>query len=146
MVTINESDRPDLGEYQYNGIMPLSKIYHKNPVEIANDVVKILKNDDFFKNVNVAGPGFINMTISDKALIDFVNIDDYEYPKKDKLIFFDYGGANVSKALHVGHLRSTNIGEALKRLVEYLGYSTISDTHLGDFGRPLGLVLSLIHI
>ena len=141
MVTITESDRPDLGEYQYNGIMPLSKRYHKNPVEIANDVVNVLKNDDFFKNVNVAGPGFINMTISDKALIDFVNIDDYEYPKKDKLIFFDYGGANVSKALHVGHLRSTNIGEALKRLVEYLGYSTISDTHLGDFGRPLGLVI-----
>ena len=140
-VVVNESNRPDLGEYQFNGIMPLAKVYHKSPVEIANSVVDILKEDEFFKDVNVAGPGFINMTISDKALIDFTNIDDYKYSKTDKLIFFDYGGANVAKALHVGHLRSTNIGEALKRLVEYLGYNTISDTHLGDFGRPLGLVI-----
>ena len=140
-VVVTESNRPDLGDYQFNGIMPLAKIYHKNPVEIANDVVNLLKNDDFFKDVNVAGPGFINMAISDKALIDFININDYEYTKNDKLIFFDYGGANVAKALHVGHLRSTNIGESLKRLVEYLGYNTISDTHLGDFGRPLGLVI-----
>lgn len=140
-VVVTESDRPDLGEYQYNGIMPLAKIYHKNPVEIANDVVNILKDDNFFKDVNVAGPGFINMTISDNALIEFTNINDYEYSKNNKLIFFDYGGANVAKALHVGHLRSTNIGEALKRLLKYLGYNTISDTHLGDFGRPLGLVI-----
>lgn len=140
-VTVTESDRPDLGEYQYNGIMPLAKVYHKNPVEIANDVVSVLKSDSFFKDVNVAGPGFINMTISDEALIEFTNINDYEYEKNNKLIFLDYGGANVAKALHVGHLRSTNIGEALKRLVEYLGYNTISDTHLGDFGRPLGLVI-----
>lgn len=140
-IIVNESNRPDLGEYQFNGIMPLAKVYHKNPVEIANDVVSILKDDDFFKDVNVAGPGFINMNISDKALIDFTNIDDYKYSKNNKLIFLDYGGANVAKALHVGHLRSTNIGEALKRLAEYLGYNTISDTHLGDFGRPLGLVI-----
>ncbi len=140
-IVVTESDRPDLGEYQYNGIMPLAKLYHRNPVEIANDVVNILKKDSFFKDVNVAGPGFINMSISNDSLIDFANIKDYSYPKNNKLIFFDYGGANVAKALHVGHLRSTNIGEALKRLAEYLGYNTISDTHLGDFGRPLGLVI-----
>lgn len=140
-VVVNESNRPDLGEYQFNGIMPLAKVYHKNPVEIANSVVEELKKDPFFKDVNVAGPGFINMTISDSALIDFVNNNDYEYPKNNKLIFLDYGGANVAKSLHVGHLRSANIGEALKRLCEYLGYNTISDTHLGDWGRPLGLVI-----
>ncbi len=140
-VIVSESNRPDLGEYQYNGIMSLAKIYHKNPVEIASEIVNVLKQDDFFHDVNVAGPGFINMSISDEALIDFTNLDDYEYPKNDKLIFFDYGGANVAKSLHVGHLRSANIGEALKRLCEYLGYKTISDTHLGDWGRPLGLVI-----
>ncbi len=140
-VVVTESNRPDLGDYQYNGIMPLAKIYHKNPIEIANNVVDILKKDTFFKDVNVAGPGFINMSIANNALIDFFNIKDYTYPKNNKLIFLDYGGANVAKALHVGHLRSTNIGEALKRLAEYLGYNTISDTHLGDFGRPLGLVI-----
>lgn len=140
-IVVNESNRPDLGEYQFNGIMPLAKIYHKNPIEIANIVVEELKKDIFFKNINVAGPGFINMTISDTALIEFTNLDDYKYPKNNKLIFFDYGGANVAKSLHVGHLRSANIGEALKRLCNFLGYNTISDTHLGDWGRPLGLVI-----
>ncbi len=140
-VIVNESNRPELGEYQYNGVMPLAKIYHKNPVLIAEEIVKVLKEDKFFKDVNVAGPGFINMTISDRALIDFTNEDNYTYPKQNKLIFLDYGGANVAKSLHVGHLRSANIGEALNRLCKFLGYETISDTHLGDWGRPLGLVI-----
>lgn len=140
-VVINESNRPDLGEYQFNGIMPLAKVYHKSPIDIASEVVAVLQKDKFFKDVNVAGAGFINMTISDSELIDFTNIEDYKYPQKDKLIFLDYGGANVAKSLHVGHLRSANIGEALKRLCQYLGYKTISDTHLGDWGRPLGLVI-----
>lgn len=140
-VIVNESNRPDLGEYQYNGIMPLAKVYHKSPVVIANEVVEILKNDSFFKDVNVAGPGFINMSISDDALVQVIKDFKMEYPKKNKLIFLDYGGANVAKSLHVGHLRSANIGEALNRLCKTLGYDTISDTHLGDFGRPLGLVI-----
>lgn len=140
-VIVNESNRPDLGEYQYNGVMGLAKIYHKNPVEIANELVNVLKNDDFFENVNVAGPGFINMTISAQALIDFTNEQDFKYEKNGKLIFLDYGGANVAKSLHVGHLRAANIGEALNRLCRFLGYDTISDTHLGDWGRPLGLII-----
>jgi len=140
-VVVNESNRPDLGEYQFNGVMPLAKVYHKSPIDIAKDVVSELEKDSFFKNVNIAGPGFINMTISDIALIDFTNQNDYEYPQNNKLIFLDYGGANVAKSLHVGHLRSANIGEALNRLCKYLGYNTISDTHLGDWGRPLGLVI-----
>lgn len=140
-VVVSESNRPDLGEYQFNGIMSLAKVYHENPVEIAKKVVSILEQDEFFANVNIAGPGFINMTISDKTLIDFTNIEDYTYEKNNKLIFLDYGGANVAKSLHVGHLRSANIGEALKRLCNYLGYKTIADTHLGDWGRPLGLVI-----
>ena len=140
-VVVNESNRPDLGEYQFNGVMNLAKTYHKNPVEIANELVNVLKEDNFFKNINVAGPGFINMAISDSALINFTNINDFKYEKNDKLIFLDYGGANVAKCLHVGHLRPTNIGEALNRLCKFLGYNTISDTHLGDWGRPLGLVI-----
>lgn len=140
-VVVNESNRPDLGEYQFNGVMPLAKVYHKSPIDIAKDVVSELEKDSFFNNVNIAGPGFINMTISDIALIDFTNQNDYEYQKNNKLIFLDYGGANVAKSLHVGHLRSANIGEALNRLCKFLGYDTISDTHLGDWGRPLGLVI-----
>ncbi len=140
-VVINISNRPDLGEYQYNGVMGLAKVYHKNPVIIANELVEVLKTSSLYKDVNMAGPGFINMTISDEALIDFVNNNDYKYEKNGKLIFLDYGGANVAKSLHVGHLRSANIGEALNRLCKYLGYDTIADTHLGDWGRPLGLVI-----
>ena len=138
---VNKSNRKDLGEYQFNGAMALAKEYHENPVDIAHKVVNVLNEDQFFQDVNVAGPGFINMTISNEALINFINIDDYSYSQNNKTIFLDYGGANVAKSLHVGHLRSANIGEALKRLCNYLGYKTISDTHLGDFGRPLGLVI-----
>lgn len=138
---INESNRPDLGEYQYNGVMNLAKIYHKSPVSIATEVVNVLKSDNTFSSISVAGPGFINMTLSNEFLINYINNVSFSYSKNDKLIFLDYGGANVAKSLHVGHLRSANIGEALKRLCEFLGYNTISDTHLGDFGRPLGLVI-----
>ena len=140
-VVVNESSRPDLGQYQFNGIMALAKVYHKNPIEIANEVVEILKEDDFFSNVNIAGPGFVNMTVNDNALIEYTNSNSFKFEKQNKLIFLDYGGANVAKSLHVGHLRSANIGEALNRLCKYLGYETISDTHLGDWGRPLGLVI-----
>ena len=140
-VIISESNRPDLGEFQYNGAMNLAKEYHKNPVLIANEIKTTLEQDPFFKDINVAGPGFINLSISDDALLKYINNPDFSYPKNDKLIFLDYGGANVAKSLHVGHLRSANIGEALKRLCNYLGYNTLSDTHLGDWGRPLGLVI-----
>ncbi len=140
-VQVLESSRPDLGDYQFNGVMALAKEYHQNPLEIAKKIVDGLKDDEFFQEVSMAGPGFINLKISDKALIDFMKIDDYAYARNNKLIFLDYGGANVAKSLHVGHLRSANIGEALKRLCQYLGYNTIADTHLGDWGRPLGLVM-----
>ncbi len=140
-VIISESNRPDLGEFQYNGAMNLAKDYHKSPILIANDIKMTLEQDPFFKDVNVAGPGFINLSVSDNTLLKYINNSDFSYPKNDKLIFLDYGGANVAKSLHVGHLRSANIGEALKRLCNYLGYNTLSDTHLGDWGRPLGLVI-----
>ena len=140
-VVVNESGRRDLAEYQYNGAMSLAKKYGKNPNVIANELIDVLKSDELFESVSVAGPGFINMFISNKALIDFTNIKRESYPKKNELIFLDYGGANVAKSLHVGHLRSANIGEALTRLAKFLGYDTIGDTHLGDWGRPLGLVI-----
>lgn len=140
-VLVFESGRRDLAEYQYNGAMSLAKKYGMNPRDIASNIVEELKKDDFFKSVDIAGPGFINMFISNKALVDFINRDEYKYPENGKLIFLDYGGANVAKSLHVGHLRAANIGEALKRLANFMGYKTIGDTHLGDWGRPLGLVI-----
>ncbi len=148
-VTLNISSRPEFGDYQYNGVMNLAKEYHKNPREIAEEIVNRIKQDNIFKDINVAGQGFINITFSDKQLIDHANelnsnINlNYENPSP-KTIFFDYGGANVAKALHVGHLRSANIGEALKRLANAMGNKTIADTHLGDWGRPIGLVMTEI--
>lgn len=143
---LNVSNRPDLGDYQYNGTFKLAKIYHKSPMMIADEIIALLKNDINFSSVTNAN-GFINFTLSDEALINYVNeiINDFSIntykAKEKKKIFLDYGGANVAKALHAGHLRSPNIGEALKRLCEAVGYETISDVHLGDWGRPMGLIL-----
>ena len=146
-VQLSVSNRPDLGDYQYNGCMKLAGIYKKNPRDIASLIVNELKNTNYFSDVNIAGPGFINMTLSDEILIKYINqvtkdfkINTY-HVDTDETIFLDYGGANVAKELHAGHLRSPNIGEAIKRLCESVGYKTISDVHLGDWGRPMGLII-----
>ena len=140
-VKLNVSSMPELGDYQFNGVMPLAKEYHKNPREIAQELVDNLDKEDYEK-ISVDGPGFINIKFSNDALINYFK--DYqlkEYDKNNKTIVLDYGSPNVAKALHVGHLRSANIGEALKRLATFLGYNTISDNYLGDWGRPMGLVM-----
>lgn len=146
-VKLAQSNRPDLGDYQYNGCMKLAGIYKKNPRDIANMIVSKLEETNYFKDVNIAGPGFINVTLSDDLLIKYINEVNNDFSVNtyhidtDEIIFLDYGGANVAKALHAGHLRSPNIGEAIKRLSEAIGYKTISDVHLGDWGRPMGLII-----
>lgn len=150
-VIINVSNRKELGDYQYNGAMKLASVYKKNPRVIAEEIVTFLNNTNYFKDVNIAGPGFINISLSDEILIKYINdvsndfkINTYHI-NTDEVIFLDYGGANVAKELHAGHLRSPNIGEAIKRLSEAVGYKTISDVHLGDWGRPMGLILCELH-
>ena len=146
-VFLSVSNRPDLGDYQYNGCMKLAGIYKDSPINIANKIVSKLEELPYFKNVNIAGPGFINLSLSDDILVKYINdvIENFDIntykEETDKTIFLDYGGANVAKALHSGHLRSPNIGEALKRLCEAVGYKTISDVHFGDWGRPMGLII-----
>ena len=148
-VDLTVSNRPDLGDYQLNDSMKLAKEYHKNPREIAEEIKSKLESDKRFTNVNIAGPGFINISISDDALIEFMN-EIKEDPKSNidklekSLIFIDYGGANIAKTLHVGHLRPANIGEALKRLAAAIGKDTIGDVHFGDIGRQSGMVISEI--
>ena len=145
-LVLQPSGRRDLGQFQLNDAMNLAKVYKKSPRVIAEDIVKELEKDNRFTNLNIAGPGFINITLTDEYLGSLLtkiyedkslNIDKRE----KKTVVLDYGGANVAKALHVGHLRSANIGEALKRLARTLGYEVIGDAHLGDYGRPLGLVI-----
>lgn len=143
---VSVSNRPDISDYQYNGAFKLAKIMHKSPMVIADEIVSKLKNNDMFKEVSNVN-GFINITLSDKSLIDYLNeiVNNFDINtfkiNTDETIFLDYGGANVAKALHAGHLRSPNIGEALKRLCEAVGYKTISDVHYGDWGRPMGLII-----
>ena len=115
------SSRADLGDYQINDCMALAKKYGKNPREIAEEIKTRLELEEYFCNVNIAGPGFINITFTEKFYLDLLtgmNNDVFEnielLPKKN--IFIDFGGANAAKALHVGHMRSANIGESLKRL------------------------------
>ena len=145
-ITLSVSSKPELGQFQYNGAMGLAKKNHTNPREIAEKIVASLNEYDIFENINIAGPGFINISFNKDCLKEYlekVSKDISENVKKYpmKKIFFDYGGANVAKALHVGHLRSANIGEALKRLAKLVGNEVVSDVHLGDIGRQSGMVI-----
>ena len=143
-VKLEKSKLPEFGQYQINVAMQFAKKYGKNPREIAEEIVKSL--DDRFTNINIQGPGFINVTFTNQILIDYSNkcIDDFSnfVDKKDKkrTIVLDYGGANIAKELHVGHLRC-NIGESMRRLIKVFGDESIGDVHWGDWGTPIGLVI-----
>lgn len=145
-VTVNTSSRPEFGQFQYNGAMGIAKKNGCNPREVAQKIVDELQKYDIFDNINIAGPGFINISFNKEYLKEYlteiskdIKTNVKKYPKKT--IFFDYGGANVAKALHVGHLRTANIGEALKRVANLVGNDVIADVHLGDIGRQSGMVI-----
>jgi arginyl-tRNA synthetase len=144
-VSLVSSSQPNLGQFQLNIAMPLAKKYHKNPREIAGEIVN--KLDERFINVNVAGPGFINLSLDDEVITEYVNeaLNDFNVhvdKEKSKKIVLDYGGANAAKTLHVGHMRSANIGEAVRRINLLFGNEVISDVHLGDLGRQSGMLIS----
>lgn len=144
---INLSNRPDLCEYQCNGAMAAAKAYKKKPIDIANEVVAALEGKDMFSEINAVMPGFINIRLNPQYLADYMN----GMQKEEKLgveetgngdtVIVDYGGANVAKPLHVGHLRSAVIGESIKRMGAFLGYHMIGDVHLGDWGLQMGLII-----
>lgn len=146
---IKWSDRPDLSQFQCNTAFDKAKEVSKNPRLVAEEIIEILKNNTIFKEVSVAGPGFINITLADEFLAKYINdnfseINLSQYNKEKKKIIVDYGGPNVAKPLHVGHLRPAIIGEGLKRLAKELGNEVIGDVHLGDWGRPMGMIISEI--
>ena len=142
------SNRPDLCEYQCNGAMAAAKQYKKAPLVIANDVAAFLKEDDIFSDINAAAPGFLNMKMSDSFLTGYLDdmrkADRFGVCVKEKAdkVIIDYGGPNVAKPLHVGHLRSAIIGESLKRILRYAGDEVIGDIHLGDWGLQMGLIMA----
>jgi len=145
---ITVSNRPDLCEYQCNGAMAAAKEYKKAPIMIANDVIKALVSGKMFSMTEAVNPGFINLKLNNTFLTQFLNemcADEnlsVEKAKNPKTIMIDYGGPNVAKPLHVGHLRSAIIGESIKRMGRYLGHQVIGDVHLGDWGLQMGLIIT----
>ena len=141
------SNRPDLCEYQCNGAMAGAKQYQKAPMMLANDVAEKRTDSKVFAEVNAVAPGFLNLKITEeflKAYLEGMAADEkfgLDMPENPKKIVIDYGGPNVAKALHVGHLRSAIIGESVKRIARFVGHEVIGDIHLGDWGQPMGLII-----
>ncbi len=145
---VSVSNRPDLCQYQCNGAMAAAKAYKKAPIQIANDVVEILKEDAAFASIEAVNPGFINIVVSGELLVkqavammteDKFGVESQGEPKS---VVIDYGGPNVAKPLHVGHLRSAVIGESVKRIHRFMGDNIVGDAHLGDWGLQIGLVIT----
>ena len=144
---VTVSNRPDLCEYQCNGALAAAKQYHCAPIKIAQAVVEKLNAQDY-SLVEAVNPGFINLKLSGHFLKEYLETMRTA-PKfgaaqigAGKTVVVDYGGANVAKPLHIGHLRPAIIGESLKRLYKYLGYNAIGDVHLGDWGLQMGLIIA----
>lgn len=142
------SNRPDLCEYQCNGAMAAAKEYRKAPAMIAKDVVEHLAESKALEMAEAVNPGFINLKVSGDFLAQYLqdmktaeNLG-VEKAKKPKKMVLDYGGPNVAKPLHVGHLRSAIIGESIKRMGRFLGHEIIGDVHLGDWGLQMGLIIT----
>ena len=145
-----KSNRPDISDYQCDDVFKLSKEYHKSPIDIGEEIVAKINSlpnfDDYFKKVEFVKPGFINISLSNTFInknIISMNNDSFGIDKvnKEETFVIDYGGPNVAKPLHVGHMRTAIVGESIKRIIRYKGHKVIGDIHLGDIGLQLGQVI-----
>lgn len=157
---VRVSDRPDLCQFQCNGAMAAAKQARKNPREVAeavadylrNTPVRVLGQADIFSKIDIAGPGFINIDVNPSFAGAFLTQNagqdklGVEESGAGRTAVLDYGGPNIAKAMHVGHLRSSIIGDSLRRIMGYAGYRTIGDVHMGDWGTPMGMILSELEI
>ena len=148
LARVTLSNRPDLCEYQCNGAMAGAKKYHKAPIMIAEEVVAKIPENGYISGAEAVKPGFINLKTNPAAVADYLNqmeadeklgVEEVENPKT---IVIDYGGPNVAKPLHVGHLRSAIIGESVKRITRFMGNKVVGDIHLGDWGYQMGLIIT----
>lgn len=154
MARVQASNRPDLCEFQCNGAMALAKRVGKNPLEIAQSVADVLQKEagEVFSEVSVAPPGFLNLKASPAFLSSYLRTmcgeEDFgaEKTKTPKTIVLDFGGPNVAKPLHVGHLRSAVIGESIKRILRFHGDRVVGDIHMGDWGLQMGLILTEVEM
>ena len=142
------SNRPDLCQFQCNGAMAAAKAYKKAPYAIATEIIGLLKDNPNIKEVTAVMPGFINITLEDCFIVNYLNAMmnakkfGCEEIGEGKTIIVDYGGPNVAKPLHVGHLRTAIIGESIKRTGKFLGFNILGDVHLGDWGLQIGLIIA----
>ncbi|PZP57393.1 MAG: arginine--tRNA ligase [Micavibrio aeruginosavorus] len=142
------SDRPDLAQFQCNGAMSAAKAAKQNPRAVAEKIIGHLQNNDLFLKVEIAGPGFINLTLKDNVLSEHVSAiagderSGVPVFNSGDTIVLDYGGPNIAKAMHVGHLRSGIIGDTLRRILSFAGYKTLGDIHMGDWGTHMGMLFN----
>ena len=147
---VTPSDRPDLADFQCNGALPAAKVAGRSPREIATGVVAALAGDLRFSQIEIAGPGFINLVISDQALSERANQIAADprlgasLVESQRRVLIDYAGPNVAKPMHVGHLRSSIIGESVKRIYRYRGDEVLGDAHFGDWGYQMGLLIGAV--
>jgi arginyl-tRNA synthetase len=142
---VQVSDRPDLGQFQSNGALAAAKTAKANPRALAEKIAARLSADPRFVKVEIAGPGFLNLSLSDDVLNAALAAPDAlldPAPATRGKVVLDFGGPNVAKAMHVGHLRSSIIGDALQRHFKFAGYAATSDVHLGDWGKPMGMLIT----
>lgn len=146
------SNRPDLCEYQCNGAMAGAKVYKKAPIRIANDVIADLTDKRYIGEIEAVNPGFINIKVCAASAAEYLNamkedgnlgLSETDTPQT---IIMDYGGPNVAKPLHVGHLRSAVIGESIKRIARKMGHKVLADIHLGDWGYQMGLIVAELKV
>lgn len=146
------SDRPDLAQFQCNGAMGAAKAAKKNPRAVAESVSAKLKDNKIFAKIDIAGPGFINLTLTDDALKNYITTMannarcGAESVEHKETIMLDYGGPNVAKPMHVGHLRSSIIGDSIRRILQFHGHHTIGDIHMGDWGTQMGMMISELEL
>ncbi len=141
------SQKPELGDFQCNAAMPLAKQEKKNPRDLAQAIIDAIPETGLLKECTIAGPGFINLRVSDEFLGELTEkkAENPAFGVENKIspmrLVLDYGGPNVAKAMHVGHVRSSNIGDSLRRIYTFLGHEVISDVHLGDWGTQMGMLI-----
>lgn len=145
---VRVSDRPDLAQFQCNGAMAAAKAAKKNPREVAQSVIEILQERGEFEKVEIAGPGFINLDVTDSYLSNVLaeNSQKAGFGVKPagagQKAILDYGGPNIAKAMHVGHLRASIIGDSVRRIMGFAGFKALGDVHMGDWGTPMGMLIA----
>lgn len=134
----------DFGDFSTNAALVGAKLAHKNPRDLANEILPKIQELDFVASAEIAGPGFINIKISDDFILQNVSAPKPQIPEQPLIIDMDYGAYNVAKSLHIGHLRTSIVGDTLNRIFRFMGHKTISYNHMGDWGRSMGMVIAWI--